>query len=170
MEFSNLYYIFILLPLTMLFYFAMPSMKLKKMALLAISMLFYAMGQPLYLIFMIGISYLNYALSKKIRAGDKWSIALPVAIDLLALAVFKYLDFFLSMIGIVVEHGVLMSFYRTIIDGLNSIGFSMQYPTTVLPIGISFYIFSMISYLGDVYMGKVKFEKEFSSVLLCWLM
>ena len=170
MEFSNLYYIFILLPLTMLFYFAMPSMKLKNMALLAISMLFYAMGQPLYLIFMIGISYLNYALSKKIRAGDKWSIALPVAIDLLALGVFKYLDFFLSMIGIVVEHGVLMSFYRTIIDGLNSIGFSMQYPTTVLPIGISFYIFSMISYLGDVYMGKVKIEKEFSSVLLCWLM
>ena len=43
MEFSNLYYIFILLPLTMLFYFAMPTMQLKNMALLAISMLFYAM-------------------------------------------------------------------------------------------------------------------------------
>ena len=85
MEFSNLYYIFILLPLTMLFYFAMPTMKLKNMALLGISMLFYAMGQPLYLVFMIGISYVNYALSKKIRSGDKMSIALPVAIDLLAL-------------------------------------------------------------------------------------
>ena len=170
MEFSNLYYLFILLPLTMMFYFLMPTMHWKNMALLGISMLFYAMGQPLYLVFMIGISYVNYILSQKIRPGDKWSIVLPVAIDLLVLGVFKYLDFFLSMIGIVVEHGVLMSFYRTIIDELNSIGFSLQYPTTVLPIGISFYIFSMISYLGDVYMGKVKIEKKFESVLLCWLM
>lgn len=170
MEFSNLYFLFILLPVTMLVYFAMPDMRWKNNALLGISMLFYAMGQPLYLIFLIGISYLNYVLSQRIRSGDKWSIVLPVAIDLLALAMFKYLDFFLSMIGIVVEHGVLMTFYRLIIDELNAIGFSIQYPTTVLPIGISFYIFSMISYLGDVYTGKVKIEKDFQSVLICWLM
>ncbi|MBR4290746.1 MAG: MBOAT family protein [Oscillospiraceae bacterium] len=170
MEFSNLYYLFILLPMTMLVYFLMPNMHWKNMALLGISMLFYAMGQPLYLIFMIGISYLNYKLGLRIRRGDKWSIALPVAIDLLVLGIFKYLDFFLSMIGVVVEHGVLMNFYRTIIDELNTIGFSIQYPTTVLPIGISFYIFSMISYLADVYMGTVKIEKDFRSVLLCWLM
>ena len=80
MEYSNLYFLFILLPLTMLVYFLMPDMRKKNYALLGISMLFYAMGQPLYLIFMIGISYLNYVLSKKIRPGDKWSIALPVAI------------------------------------------------------------------------------------------
>ena len=170
MEFSNLHFLFILLPLTMLAYFLMPSMHLKNMALLGISMLFYAMGQPIYLIFMIGISYVNYVLSLRIRPGDKMSVWLPVAIDLLALGVFKYLDFFLSMIGIRVEHGVLMSFYRWIIDVLNSIGFSLQYPTTVLPIGISFYIFSMISYLADVYMGKVEIEEDFKSVLLCWLM
>ena len=170
MEFSNLYYLFILLPVTMIFYFLMPNMHWKNIALLAISMLFYAMGQPVYLVIMIGLSYVNYVLGKRIKSGDKWSIALPVAIDLLFLGLFKYLDFFLSMFGIVVEHGVLMSFYRWIIDVLNSIGFSMQYPTTVLPIGISFYIFSMISYLADVYTGKVKIEKNFHSVLLCWLM
>ena len=170
MEFSNLYFLFILFPLTMMVYYLMPTMNLKNIALLGISMLFYAMGQPLYLVFMIILSYVNYALSLRIRAGDKMSLVLPVAIDLLALATFKYLDFFLSMIGIVVDHGVLMSFYRTVIDGLNAIGFTIQYPTTVLPIGISFYIFSMISYLADVYMGKVKIEKHFHSVLLCWLM
>ena len=170
MEFSNLYFLFILLPLTMLVYFLMPTMHWRNMAILGISMLFYAMGQPLYLIFMIGLSYLNYILSKRITPGDVGSIVLPVAIDLLALGVFKYLDFFLSMVGIVVDHGVLMSFYRWIIDGLNAIGFSIQYPTTVLPIGISFYIFSMISYLADVYMEKVKIEEKFESVLLCWLM
>ena len=170
MEFSNLYYLYILLPVTMLVYFLMPNMHWKNMALLGISMLFYAMGQPVYLLMMIGISYVNYVLSKQIKPGNRFSIALPVAIDLLFLSVFKYLDFFLSMIGVVVEHGVLMSLYRSIIDGLNSIGFSLQYPTTVLPIGISFYVFSMISYLADVYMGKVKIEKNFHSVLLCWLM
>lgn len=170
MEYSNLYFIFILLPVTMLVYFLMPNMYWKNKALLGISMLFYAMGQPLYLLFMIGISYVNYLLSKRIVPGDKGTIALPVAIDLMALCVFKYLDFFLSMIGVVVENGVIMSFYRWIIDGFNAIGFSIQYPTTVLPIGISFYIFSMISYLADVYTGKVKVEEEFESVLICWLM
>ena len=170
MEFSNLYFLFILLPLTMLFYFLMPTMHWRNMALLGISMLFYAMGQPIYLLIMIGLSYVNYALSKRIQPGDKRSIILPVAIDLAVIGTFKYLDFFLSMIGIVVDHGVVMSFYRWIIDVLNSVGFSMQYPTTVLPIGISFYIFSMISYLGDVYTGKVEIEEDFYSVLLCWLM
>ena len=170
MEFSNLHFLFILLPLTMLVYFVMPSMHWRNMALLGISALFYAMGQPIYLLMMIGLSYVNYVLSKRIVPGDKMSIALPVAIDLLVIGLFKYLDFFLSMIGIVVDHGVIMSFYRWLIDLFNSIGFSMQYPTTVLPIGISFYIFSMISYLGDVYTGKVEIEEDFSSVLLCWLM
>ena len=170
MEFSNLHFLFILLPLTMLVYFVMPSMHWRNMALLGISALFYAMGQPIYLLIMIGLSYVNYVLSKRIVPGDKMSIALPVAIDLLVIGLFKYLDFFLSMIGIVVDHGVIMSFYRWLIDVFNSIGFSMQYPTTVLPIGISFYIFSMISYLGDVYTGKVEIEEDFSSVLLCWLM
>ena len=154
----------------MLVYFVMPSMHWRNMALLGISALFYAMGQPIYLLMMIGLSYVNYVLSKRIVPGDKMSIALPVAIDLLVIGLFKYLDFFLSMIGIVVDHGVIMSFYRWLIDLFNSIGFSMQYPTTVLPIGISFYIFSMISYLGDVYTGKVEIEEDFSSVLLCWLM
>ena len=170
MEFSNLHFLFILFPLTMLLYYVMPDMRRKNLALLGISMLFYAMGQPLYLIFMIGISYVNYILCLRIRPGNKWSIALPVIIDVVVLGVFKYLDFILSMFGIVVEHGVLMSLYRFLIDQLNGIGFSMKYPTTVLPIGISFYIFSMISYLADVYMGKVKVEKNFHSVLLCWLM
>ena len=170
MEFSNLHFIFILLPLTMLFYYIMPDMRRKNLALLGISMLVYAMGQPLYLIFMIGVSYVNYVLCLRIRPGDKWSIALPVIFDLLVLGIFKYLDFILSMFGIVVEHGVLMSIYRFCIDKLNTIGFSIKYPTTVLPIGISFYIFSMISYLADVYTGKVKIEKNFHSVLLCWLM
>lgn len=170
MEFSNLHFLFILLPLTMLVYFVMPSMHWRNMALLGISALFYAMGQPIYLLMMIGLSYVNYVLSKRIVPGDKMSIVLPVAIDLLVIGLFKYLDFFLSMIGIVVDHGVIMSFYRWLIDVFNSIGFSMQYPTTVLPIGISFYIFSMISYLGDVYTGKVEIEEDFSSVLLCWLM
>ena len=170
MEFSNLYFLYILLPLTMLVYFLMPTMDWKNKALLGISALFYAMGQPIYLLMMIGLSYVNYVLSKRIVPGNKMSILIPVAIDLAVIALFKYLDFFLSMIGIVVEHGVIMSFYRWIIDVLNSIGFSMKYPTTVLPIGISFYIFSMISYLGDVYTGKVEIEEKFESVLLCWLM
>ena len=60
MEFSNLYFLYILLPLTLLVYFLMPDVRRKNLVLLAVSLLFYAMGQPIYLALLVGLSYVNY--------------------------------------------------------------------------------------------------------------
>ena len=166
MEFANLYFLYILLPLTLLIYFLMPDVRRKNLVLLVVSLLFYAMGQPIYLLLLIGLSYANYQLALKIKAGDKRSLILPIAMNIGVLALFKYLDFFLGFFGISTENGLLLGMVKGMVNGLNAIGFSFAEPTTVLPIGISFYTFSVISYLADVYTQKVKAEKVYLNFLL----
>lgn len=165
-EFSNLYFLYILLPLTVLVYFLIPDVRRKNTALLVISLLFYAMGQPLYVPLLVGLSYLNYRMALRIRPGTKASVAAPVAINIAVLALFKYLDFFLGILGIHTESGVLLGLLKSITGGLNAIGFSFREPTSVLPIGLSFYAFSAVSYLVDVYRKTVPAEKSFYDLLL----
>lgn len=166
MEFSNLYFLYILLPLTLVVYFFMPDIRKKNTVLLVVSLLFYAMGQPIYVLLMAGLSYLNYRFALRMDPEDRATVLLPVAVNILVLAVFKYLDFFLGMVGLGVEGGLLLSGLKGMVKGLNSIGFAFREPTTVLPIGISFYTFSVISYLVDVYREKVPAEKSFFNLLL----
>ncbi len=166
LEFSNLYFLYILLPLTLLVYFLMPDMRRKNLTLLAVSLLFYAMGQPLYLPLIIGLSYLNYTLALQIDQERPGTLILPVAVNILVLGLFKYLDFFLGMLGLGVEGGLFLSGLKALVTGLNRLGFGFQEPTTVLPIGISFYTFSVISYLVDVYRKKVPVEKNFLALLM----
>ena len=80
MEFSNLYFLYILLPLTLVIYFAMPDIRRKNLALLVISMVFYAMGQPIYLLLMVALCYANYYLALRIDPTDKGTIIFPVAV------------------------------------------------------------------------------------------
>ncbi len=170
MEFSNLFFLYILFPAVILIYFLLPDMRRKNMALLVISLVFYAMGQPLYMGLMVALSYLNYKLALRIDPDDRSTVLLPVAINIAVLAVFKYLDFFLATIGLGVEGGLLMGSLKVIVGGLNSIGFAFKEPTTVLPIGISFYTFSVISYLMDVYNDKIDPEEDFKALLLYFMM
>ncbi len=166
MEFSNLYFLYILLPVTLLVYFLMPDIRKKNMTLLAVSLLFYAMGQPLYVALIVGLSYLYYFLAQRISQENPGTLLVPVALNILVLALFKYLDFFLGMVGLGVEGGLLLSGLKGLVNWLNSLGFAFQEPTSVLPIGISFYTFSVISYLVDVYRRKVSAEKDFCNFLL----
>ena len=167
MEFANLYFLYILLPLTLTVYFLMPDMRRKNVVLLVVSLLFYAMGQPIYLAMLVGLSWLNWKMALNIRPKDRGTVMLPVAVNIAVLALFKYLDFFLGIFGIGAESGgLLLSLVKGMTTGLNKIGFSFTEPTTVLPIGISFYAFQVISYMADVYSGKVKAEKSFRNMLL----
>ena len=54
MEFSSLYFLYLFLPLTLLVYFLVPGLRLKNIVLLAASLLFYAMGQPVYVLLLVG--------------------------------------------------------------------------------------------------------------------
>lgn len=167
MEFSSLYFLYLFLPLTLLVYFLVPGLRLKNIVLLAASLLFYAMGQPVYVLLLVGLSYANFAMARRIRPGKRNTLLLPVVVNLAVLGLFKYLDFFLGIFGITVaDGGVMLAALRSITNGLNSIGFAFRSPTSALPLGLSFYAFQVISYVADVYRGKVKAERSFFNLLL----
>ena len=109
MEFSSLYFLYLFLPLTLLVYFLVPGLRLKNIVLLAASLLFYAMGQPVYVLLLVGLSYANFAMARRIRPGKRNTLFLPVVVNLAVLGLFKYLDFFLGIFGITVADGGVMS-------------------------------------------------------------
>ena len=108
MEFSSLYFLYLFLPLTLLVYFLVPGLRLKNIVLLAASLLFYAMGQPVYVLLLVGLSYANFAMARRIRPGKRNTLFLPVVVNLAVLGLFKYLDFFLGIFGITVADGGVM--------------------------------------------------------------
>lgn len=167
MEFSSLFFLYVFLPVTLTVYFLIPGMKRKNIVLLAASFLLYASGQPIALLLLVGLSYGNFVLARRIQPGRKKSLILPIAVNLAVLAVFKYLDFFLGIFGVhTPEGGPLLGLLRSITRGLNGLGFSFAEPKTALPIGLSFYVFQVISYLVDVYQEKIQAETSFQKLLL----
>ena len=62
----------------------------------------------------------------------------------------------------------MLSALRGITNGLNSIGFAFRSPASALPLGLSFYAFQVISYVADVYRGKVKAERSFFNLCLLY--
>lgn len=167
MEFSNLSFLYLLLPISLLVYFAMPDIRKKNIVLIVISLLIYGMGQPVYVLLIALLSFLNYYFALGIRRDDPSSMIIPVALNILILALFKYLDFFLGIFGLVSEDGgFLLGMVKNMVKGLNSIGFAFQEPRSVVPLGLSFYTFQVISYMVDVYREKIKAETSFVNMLL----
>ena len=162
MEFTDLSFLYLWLPLSLAAYFTARRLRTKNNILLASSLIFYAMGQPFWLLLLVGLSWLNFRLAQGIRRGVEKTLILPMALNIGTLALLKYLDFFLGIRG----DGLLLTAARGLVNGLNSLGMTLSAPTGALPMGISFYTFSMISYLADVYRGKVTAEKRFSHLLL----
>ena len=162
MEFTQLSFLYLWLPLALAAYFSAKKMRTKNTVLLWASLLFYAMGQPAYLLLLVGLSWLNFKLARKIRPGQRKTLIVPVAINIGVLGLLKYLDFFLG----IRDGGILLAMARGVTNGLNGLGLSLREPTGALPMGVSFYTFSMVSYLVDVYRGKIKAERKFSNLLL----
>ena len=152
MVFSSLNFIYLFLPVCLLLYFILRSIKARNYLLLAMSLLFYAWGEPKWIILMIVTTLIDYGaglLVDKYRGQKlaKWALAGSVVITLSFLAVFKYLGFFNQ--------------------NLNQI-FGAELPTHIfnLPIGISFYTFQAITYVVDVYRGKAQVQRSYANLLL----
>lgn len=149
MVFSSLPFLFRFFPIVFLLYFILPQ-KLRNLLLLLASLLFYAWGEPSYLILMIFSTSFAYAHGRIIhhfREKGKTFLAkifltTSIIINLLPLFFFKYWDFFTSYI--------------------NS-AFSLSLPLfeLALPIGISFYTFQTISYCIDVYRGETEVQTNY---------
>lgn len=143
---------YLFLPVCLLLYFILRGIKARNGLLLAMSLLFYAWGEPKWIVLMIVTTLVDYGaglLVDKYRGQKqaKWALAGSVVITLSFLAVFKYLGFFNQ--------------------NLNSI-FGAELPTQIfnLPIGISFYTFQAITYVVDVYRGKARVQRSYVNLLL----
>ncbi len=145
MVFSSLSFLFAFLPLFLLLYFCAPK-SLKNGVIFACSLLFYAWGEPIYVLLMLFstvVDYINGAIVAKNRGNIKAKIALvaSVIINLSLLGVFKYADF--------------------IVLNINSLlGLSLPLPELALPIGISFYTFQTMSYTIDIYRGEAQAQRN----------
>ena len=152
MVFSSLFFLYIFLPLNLILYFIMPWMTAKNAVLLLFSLFFYAWGEPIFVLIMLGTALLDYAHARFINAhrgtvAAKVSMILAVTTDLLVLGCFKYIGFFT--------------------ENLNALPFiELPVPDIGLPIGISFYTFQTLTYVIDVYRGKVTPQRNYFKYLL----
>ena len=143
MVFSSIPFLFFFLPIVLICYYLVPF-KLKNYVLLVFSLIFYAWGEPVYIILMIFSCLLNYfyALYHDKVKNKKLLFILCIVANLLILGFFKYADFLIDVIN---------SIFRLNINPLK----------LALPIGISFFTFQTMSYSIDVYRSSVVPERNF---------
>ena len=142
MLFTSISFLYYFLPIVLLGYFIVPN-KIKNYWLLISSLIFYLYGDSKYLLLMISeifICYIGGLVLEKHK--NKYLLALFLIIHLGLLGYFKYIDFLI----------------RSINNIFNS---NLKLLNVLLPIGISFYTFQIISYLIDVYRGKIKAQDNF---------
>ena len=145
MVFSSLVFLCIFLPAVFLLYSAIPNLKVRNGLLIVASLVFYAYGEPVYVLLMLFSSVLNYLCARFVRAGrhgrSRTALVIAVAVNLGILAAFKYTGFFVS--------------------SLNSVfSLSIPVPQIALPVGISFFTFQALSYVIDVYRGDAPVQKN----------
>lgn len=146
MVFSSAVFLCIYLPLVLLGYYICPK-KWRNLFLLIVSLVFYAWGEPKYVLLMMFSILINYIFGRLMdknrenRRRLKLMLVLSVVIDLGLLGFFKYTDFIITNLN---------AAFSTGFDLLN----------VALPIGISFYTFQAMSYTIDVYRGDVKVQKN----------
>lgn len=138
MAFSSFDFIFVFLPVFLIFYYLVPA-KHRSLVLLAGSAVFYGYGilsAPLSMVLLGGLTVLTYFTGMAMGKEEEMEK-----------------DFTLPGMVLVVMFGILFFFKYN--------GFFLREDSLALPLGISFYIFSMSSYILDVYWGKVKAEHSF---------
>ncbi len=147
MVFSSIIFIFAFLPITLLLYYIAPEI-LKNPVLLLFSLIFYAWGEPIYVVLMIFSILFNYVMGLDIeerrkigKDAAKRSLVFTVVIDIGLLGFFKYYGFFT--------------------ENLNRIlPFDLPEIDVTLPVGISFYTFQTLSYVIDVYRGETQAQRN----------
>ncbi len=145
MVFSSVNFLYYFLPLLLIIYFAVPS-KVKNLVLFSFSIVFYFYGEPLYTILLIGASLSGYVHGRLIDyyRGTRYSkgfLVSSIIVGIGLLGFFKYANFFIENINVIFDsHFALLR--------------------VVLPIGISFYTFQVLSYTIDVYRGEVAVQKN----------
>ncbi len=149
MIFSSVTFIFFFLPLVLGTYF-LAGRRLRNVVLLGASLLFYAWGEGIYLLVMMASILTNYfcgilLAENASKPSSRWIVCFSLSLNGILLGSFKYGNF--------------------IVDNLNNLLTSVGLPQAILepvhiPIGISFFTFKAMSYLIDVYRGKVEPQRN----------
>ncbi len=149
MLFSSLIFIVYFLPITVIVYYSIPTKRLdwRNLWLLAASLVFYSWGEPVYVFLMIYSALFNWfmagqiAREKELGGSGKRNMIFTLVMNLFILGFFKYWGFLMDTVNAVM-------------------GLGLKYHALALPIGISFYTFQGLSYIFDVYRGKVEVQKN----------
>lgn len=137
MSFTSNTFLFIFLPFTVIFHYFLP-MKVKNIFLILMSLIFFIWLNPKLIVVLIFSILTNYIIGNNIikKEGQiKW-LSIGIVINLVLLFYYKYTDFFIS-----------------ILNGIFHV--QIEIKEIMLPIGISFFTFSGISYLIDLYFKKI---------------
>lgn len=152
MVFSSLTFLCVFLPVVFLLALVIRNIRWQNVMLMVASLLFYAYGEPAYVVLMIVISVMSYVFGRAIGSAKEPSrrklyagIAIIVALG--CLGIFKYGEWFSGMLGQLIDE-------------------SMAIAGIALPVGISFYTFQAISYIIDVYRRDVEPQRNLLHVVL----
>ncbi len=153
MVFSSLFFLYLFLPLNLIVYYFAKSTKARNIVMLIFSLIFYAWGEPVYVLLLLFMATADWLISLYIEKQTpqspkaKLGLVMMAVVNLGLLGFFKYGTFVLENIGLIV-------------------GRDLGTLDIILPIGISFYTFQLISYVVDVYRGDVPAQKNFATLLL----
>lgn len=147
MVFSDSVFLFMFLPLTLAVYYAVPF-AFKNTVLFLTGLLFYAWGEPVYVLIMLLSTAIDYCAGRLMDRFDsnknirKATLLVSVVMNLSLLGIFKYSSFFIGSVN-----GIF--------------GSAIPDPGLPLPIGISFFTFQSMSYTIDLYRRNIKVQKNF---------
>lgn len=139
---------FVFLPIVLILYYAVPK-RFKNLFILISGLIFYAWGEPIYVLIMIASTLIDYTAGLLIHKFDKNKtvrlicLIVSLVMNLGLLGVFKYSGFIMQNIDAV--------FGTALFDPDHALP---------LPIGISFFTFQSMSYTIDMYMRKIKVQKN----------
>ena len=152
MVFSSLLFVFLFLTLNLVCYYSVKTIRQKNIVLLVFSLIFYAWGGAAYLLLLAGMAFWSWLCALMIEKNEEqktrklWMWA--ECLVLLGLLIFfKYMNFLTGNLSAL-------------------IGFPKEATKIILPIGISFYTFQLLSYVVDVYRKEVAAQPAYWKLLL----
>ena len=146
MVFSSAVFLFAFLPAVLILHTVIRNTTVRNILLIAASLVFYAWGEPVYVLLLLASIAINFLLGRFVW-GRKPVLVAAVVVNLAFLIVFKYAGF--------------------IVESINMLPFvNLRVPVVRMPIGISFYTFQTMSYVIDTYRGREREPGSFLDVML----
>lgn len=152
MSFADLFFLYFFLPLCLIAYALAKKLSAKNTVLIVFSLIFYAWGEPVWVLLLLFSSVFNWFIGLQIdkhreKQGAKVAVATGIAVNIALLLVFKYTTPFFQNVNAI-------------------FGAGLSVPQVALPLGISFYTFKAISYVLDCYWETVQVQKHYPKFLL----